>query len=355
MKITKKLLTDLILESLEEELLKEKLMLKKGRNGWWKYSQLVAQAYRDAPESDAAAVKGYEVLAEWLHKHFNRLQGVTEFKFVPEHVYTSAKDLQSRVAAEGVMYVSTLDADHPVWTGKKGLITNTMFRAWHDWEGHIVKGKGFSLQGEIAAYNAHAKIVPREALGVLFTEVVGQICCFYQSGKKNCEQKAAILPGFDYINVGVVEGYDIVNKELVKKGEQLQEEARNFSQVKPWESGIVFFDKNAGAPPIPPRMVRIKATVDTAATTALKKNYQKNNIVLQVMKDTIDPKGNYSAQPVYINVSGKFAEPDEEGRFWDVDSWILRKHGLTDKYSNLLDSQGNILATKKQQNKFSGA
>jgi len=222
MELTTKLLKRIINEELEnfleEEQLNEKLMLKKGKNGWWKFSQLVAEAYKAAPMMDQEAVKGYKILEEWLHKHFGRISQDVRFEFVPEHVYTSAKDLQRRVKSEGVMYVSTLDADHPVWTGEEGLITNTMFRAWHDWEGHIVKGKGFSLQGEIAAYNAHARMVPREAVPVLFTEVVGQICCFYQNGKNNCEQKAAILPGFDYINVGVVEGYDIVDKQLVKRG-----------------------------------------------------------------------------------------------------------------------------------------
>jgi len=33
-----------------------------------------------------------------------------------------------------------------------------------------------------------------------------------------------LLPGFDYENVGVVEGYDIVDKELVKKGEEPEPE-----------------------------------------------------------------------------------------------------------------------------------
>jgi len=206
---------------LAEEELNEKLMLKKGKNGWWKFSQLVAEAYKAAPAYDSAVEEPYAILAEWLDKHFGRLKGRVKFEFVPEHVYTSARDLKSRVDAEGIMYVSTLDAEHPVWKGEEGLITNTMFRAWHDWEGHIVKGKGFTLQGEIAAYNAHAKMVPRACLPILFTEVVGQICCFYQSGKKNCEQKAVILPGFDYINVGVVEGYDIINKELVKNGSNI--------------------------------------------------------------------------------------------------------------------------------------
>ena len=187
---------------LSEEELNEKLMLKKGKNGWWKFSQLVAEAYNAAPMYDTATEEPYRVLADWLDKHFGRLQGRVKFEFVPEHVYTSAKDLKNRVDTEGIMYVSTLDADHPVWKGEEGLITNTMFRAWHDWEGHIVKSKKFTLAGEIGAYNAHAKIVPRAAIPVLFTEVVGQICCFYQSGKQNCAQKAVILPEFDYINVG---------------------------------------------------------------------------------------------------------------------------------------------------------
>lgn len=216
MLLTEQILKDLILEEYDKNL-SEKLMLKKGKNGWWKYSQLVAEAYRQAPMFDDAAIAGYKSLEDWLHGQFRRISHNVRFEFVPEHVYTSSRDLQQRVEKEGVMYVSTLDADHPVWTGEQGLITNTMFRAWHDWEGHIVKGKAFSLQGEIAAYNAHARMVPNAARPVLFTEVVGQICCFYQNGKKNCEQKAAILPGFDYVNVGVVDGYDIVNKELVEK------------------------------------------------------------------------------------------------------------------------------------------
>ena len=53
MKITRDDLNRIILEEVDnyqqEELLREKLMLKKGKNGWWKYSQLVAEAYREAP------------------------------------------------------------------------------------------------------------------------------------------------------------------------------------------------------------------------------------------------------------------------------------------------------------------
>ena len=189
---------------LEEEQLEEKLALKKGKMGWWKYSELVAKAYRTAPDYDASVEPLYEKLGHWLEGMFGRMSSKIEIKFVPEHPYKSGKEMRQRVKDEGVMYVSTSDAEHPVWTGEQGLIWNTMFRAWHDWEGHIAKGRGFKLQGEIASYNAHAKTIPRECIPILFTEVVGQICCFYQSGKQNCGQKAMIMPEFDYINVGAL-------------------------------------------------------------------------------------------------------------------------------------------------------
>jgi len=68
----------------------------------------------------------------------------------------------------------------------------------------------------LRAYNIHAKTGPRDGIPALFTEVVGQVCTFYVTGKF-AEQKVCLLDGFDYINVGVVDGYDIVNKQLVKK------------------------------------------------------------------------------------------------------------------------------------------
>ena len=46
--------------------------------------------------------------------------------------------------------------------------------------------------------------------------VVGQVSAFYLNGNKFAEQKICLLDGFDYYKVGVVDGYQIVNKELVK-------------------------------------------------------------------------------------------------------------------------------------------
>ena len=57
---------------LEEDQLDEKLMLKRGKMGWWKYSQLVAEAYKKAPMYDGAVEGPYKILAEWLDGHFGR-------------------------------------------------------------------------------------------------------------------------------------------------------------------------------------------------------------------------------------------------------------------------------------------
>jgi hypothetical protein len=134
---------------------------------------------------------------------------------------TGVDRMRKSVEDTGILQVSTADSDHPVFDNE----TNMKFRAVHDYMTHIQpkkpagftssKAKG-SIHQELRAYNIHAKTVPRDGIPALFTEVVGQVCTFYVTGKF-AEQKVCLLDGFDYINVGVVDGYDIASKELVKK------------------------------------------------------------------------------------------------------------------------------------------
>jgi hypothetical protein len=192
--------------------LNEKLVLKPGENGWSKYMQLVGQAYMDAPTEQPEAVASYEALAEWINKFFERIVGVVDVKFVDYHPYKSSKEMIQRVKDEGVILISTADAEHPIFDAE----TNAKFRAVHDFGGHIQKKVPFSYLGELKAYNAHIKMIPPAAIPAMFSEVVGQISCFYVNGKKNCPQKTVILDDFDHVNLGVVKGYKIVDKELVK-------------------------------------------------------------------------------------------------------------------------------------------
>jgi len=199
--------------------LSEKLMLKPGPNGWDKYCQLVAEAYASAPSYEDNAVASFEAMKPFVDKMFKRIEGVIDVHFVEEHPYENADELRQDVEQNGVLKISTLDAEHDVFDPK----TNAKFRAIHDYMSHIQRNTEFDGKGEIASYNAHLQTMPPAAYPALFTEVVGQACSFIVNGQFP-EQKIALLPGFDYEKVGVVEGYDIINKELVKKGDEPEPE-----------------------------------------------------------------------------------------------------------------------------------
>jgi hypothetical protein len=200
---------------LVEDEVDEKLELKPGKLGWTKYAELVGKAYMDAPMFEPEAVASYRAMIPFVERMFKQIESRVKIEFVNFHPYESAEELRKDVEETGVLRISTADSDHPVFTNEE----NAKFRAIHDYMSHIQgigsRGTEFSLRGEIAAYNIHLKTIPKAAIPALFTEVIGQVCAYYYLGGKFPEkQKIAILPGFDYINVGKVEGMDIKDKEL---------------------------------------------------------------------------------------------------------------------------------------------
>jgi len=207
----------LLFENWRKFVLTEKILLKPGANGWDLYGKLAAEAYRNAtPSSDAAG--SWHALGEWIPKMFKRIVGLgsLDVEFVDGDPYKDDEDLRNQVKETGVLKVWRGGTSHPIWSPE----TNLQFRAIHDWMGHIQpSGKpSFGIQGEIASYNAHLHTIPPAARPAMFTEVVGQASYFINYDEFP-EQKIAILPGFDFDNVGVVEGYDIINKELIKSEE----------------------------------------------------------------------------------------------------------------------------------------
>ena len=203
-----------LFENWRKFVLSEKLMLKPGPNGWDKYCELVAAAYQSAPRFDPAAVASFEAMTPFVEKMFKRIESVVDVQFVEEHPYENAEELRQDVQQNGVLRISPLDAEHDVFDPA----TNAKFRAIHDFMSHIQRNTNFDAKGEIASYNAHLQTMPPKSYPALFTEVVGQACTSIVTGAFP-EQKIALLSGFDYVNIGVVEGYDIVNKELVKSEE----------------------------------------------------------------------------------------------------------------------------------------
>ena len=222
---------DMTVNLLDEEQLNEKMMLKPGPNGWDLYSKLVAEAYLAAPKFEARAVPHFEAMIPFVNKMFKRIESKIDVQFVDYHAYNNVKELRDDVFNNGVMKIATVDAEHDVFDPQ----TNAKFRAVHDFMSHIQaigsRGTDFSLKGEIQSYNTHLQTMPPAAWPALFTEIVGQASTYFYQGGEFGEQKIALLDGFDYENIGVVDGYDIVNKELVKKEEKAEIEPEEEKMV----------------------------------------------------------------------------------------------------------------------------
>lgn len=176
------------------------------------YAKLVAKAYDEAPAMDEKAKPSWDALSKHIATLFKRLQGVVKVEWVDEDPYPDAATMQEQVKKTKVLKIWKGGTSHPTWSGEENL----KFRAVHDYYSHIVAGQPFGVKGEIRAYNTHAKMAPPAAIPALFTEIIGQACTAVVTGAFPA-QKIAVLPGFDYIHLGRVDGHEIVKKELVAK------------------------------------------------------------------------------------------------------------------------------------------
>ena len=198
-------------------LFNEKLIL----NNYDEYAKLVADAYEAAPEYDESVLPSYRALIDHaVNKLYPQILGKgIDIQFVEDDPYADRNQMAADVENNKVLKISKLFNDHPVFTAEENL----KFRAVHDYYTHIVCNQDFGLKGELKAYNTHARLAPPAALPALFTEVVGQACYAIDRGQVDDngdfvpafgDQKVAELPGFDYREVGKVEGREVVNKRL---------------------------------------------------------------------------------------------------------------------------------------------
>lgn len=186
-------------------LLEGKLVLK----DYEMYAKLVADAYEKAPTFDEKAVPSFEALIQHVNKMYGRVTRTSKAEFVEGQPYDNAEDMRKEFLETGTLRVSTDYNEHLVFS----KLENLKFRLVHDVMSHIQKENDFSLRGEVKAYNSMVKTLPKLAVAACFTEVLGQACYYIVHGNFP-EQKIALLPGFDYINVGEVEGYSVKEKTL---------------------------------------------------------------------------------------------------------------------------------------------
>lgn len=234
---------------LYETILKEKLLLK----NWDSYIVLVANTYQNAKDYDSSVVSHWNALNQSNYTLFKRLLSKVNvvfttndesrvgnigilgrnFKIIhinPDEEYKTQSEMKSSFQETGILKISIDYSEHPIFS----VIDNIVFRTVHDYIAHILGNHDFGAGGEIACYNLHAKMAPNSAVPALFTEVVGQAATAIVTGDFP-KQKIAILEGFDFYNIGAVDddNYEIVDKLLVKKGEDISKNTTNEPRTEP--------------------------------------------------------------------------------------------------------------------------
>lgn len=179
--------------------------------------ELVAKAYREAPMMTGAGQKSFIALKQHILVMFMRMQSRVKVEFVERDPYLSAEDMQARVNETGVLEISSEFNQSEAF----GPEVNLMLRAVHDFTAHLgsnpkSKPKPFSFKGELLAFNKHMALVgPKSrAAGALFTEIAAQACHYWYYGAFP-SQKIITLPQFDWVRLGAVQGYQIIDRDLV--------------------------------------------------------------------------------------------------------------------------------------------
>lgn len=124
--------------------------------------------------------------------------------------YNFQKEMKDDYTENNRIFISIDYSNHPIFT----MIENIIFRTVHDFIVHIQGDYQFGLKGELQSYNLHAKLASKDAVPALFTEIVGQVCYNVMNEGSFPIQKCALIEGVDYYRVGVVDGYDIENKQI---------------------------------------------------------------------------------------------------------------------------------------------
>lgn len=152
------------------------------------YQNLVTDRYKRAPAMNVQIHDSYIAFMRECIEQFNwmRMNGVVvEFEDddptpLTENGAPSFKGFVEKVEQEQKLRVYRSEAFHPIldqfFTQHLGRWEsyNSIFRAVHDFFGHLVSGGKFTWKGEMEAYYSHAEMFSETAIAALFSETVAQ-------------------------------------------------------------------------------------------------------------------------------------------------------------------------------------
>lgn len=159
--------------------------------------RLIAEAYdRMERTADSTTIHCYRQFVDECYNQFLDIPVVVEF--VPHDPYASAADMFQQVRLDNRLLIYTGDSVHPVLTERE----NHIFRAIHDWYGHIVPGNSFDPSGEFTAWQCHLCMfrttggraaLTTETLGQLAWRVYGPNEHLPYADRPYAEQKAGLI------------------------------------------------------------------------------------------------------------------------------------------------------------------
>lgn len=127
-------------------------------------------------------------------------------EFVPYDPYASAAEMFATVKLDGRLLIYTGDSVHPALTPRE----NHIFRAVHDYYGHIVPSNSFDPAGEFKAWQCHYRMMKTAgAKAAMTTETLGQMAWRVYGPNESlpylerpyAEQKAGLIDPAMYLDL----------------------------------------------------------------------------------------------------------------------------------------------------------
>lgn len=164
------------------------------------YQTAIAAKFANAPEIDSRVVDAYKWLMLECAAQFTLMvlegvkiefcdddptpmmadrPGVPDYRrFVEEYRETGVLRVFRSQVGEHPLLAGTDEWAIRVWHDGRSETTNSIFRAVHDWYGHLASGGFFNWKGETTAYYSHARMFSAKARPALFSETVAQQCWY---------------------------------------------------------------------------------------------------------------------------------------------------------------------------------
>jgi hypothetical protein len=173
------------------------------------YQECVYVQYAQELDWTISVMESYDTFTAELLEQWNLLTSIMRVEFCdddPTPLSASGAPNYRKFLAEvtrtGTLRVYRSTGKHPVldartvWHAGRAETINSVFRAVHDFFGHLASGGHFGWTGETQAYYSHAAMFSVKARLALFNETVAQQCYYATVGDFVPEDRAVYFEDY---------------------------------------------------------------------------------------------------------------------------------------------------------------